>query len=113
MSKRRLGALLVGLLLVLGGLGGPAAATEAEEGGVGGAPEEVRPPTIEELRQQSGETAQEFFPEPVEQPAWFRFLLWPLVGAGVLISLFVFLRYLQWQPHFSREARERAGARRR
>lgn len=89
-------ALLALVLLVVSAL--PALAVEeGDEVDV-----EVVPPDIEELCIE-GTIAQEFCPETYEQPSWFQWLLFPLLGGGLLIVTVLITAYLVWQPRFARE----------
>lgn len=91
--------LLLGLLVV------PALAVEGGE-----EPEEHGPlPELSEIGTQS-ETAQQFFPEEAEEPVFADFLIYPLLGVGLLVTLLVLTMYLRWQPTFAEE-RQKAGRR--
>jgi hypothetical protein len=107
MAKRLCAAALLVLLCLLT-LSGPALAVQ----GTGTATERAEPPTYEELRQQAGEHAEEFFHEPYEPPPFFRFFAYPLLIVGVLGSAAVLLLFLLWQPSFVRERRQRGSRRR-
>ena len=72
--------------------------------------EEEGEPTLDEVTQDN-EIVQEFVPDEYEQPTVFAPIIWTLLGAGLLITLVLFLLYLVWQPNFGRE-RERARSRR-
>lgn len=87
-------ALLALMLLVVSAV--PALAVEEGEEG------DVVPPDIEELCIE-GTIAQEFCPETYEQPSWFQWLLFPLLGGGLLIVTVLITAYLVWQPRFARE----------
>lgn len=91
--------LLLGLVATAPALGQDAGETETE-----GAVEE-EPPDIEEIVRST--TAEQFLPEPYEEPAWFRFLLFPLLGVGVVAVTAVLLLYLKWQPYFAEERSRR------
>lgn len=103
MGKRTLGVLAA--MMLLGGLllSAPALAVEAEDEGA----EETELPSMEEVGTQS-ERAREFFPEEYEQPSVFPFLIYPLLGVGVLVVVGVLVLYLVWQPRFSEERREKS-----
>jgi hypothetical protein len=100
MLKRLCGVAFV-VLLCLPAVAWPSAAVE----GTGEATEQKEPPTYEELRQQSGERAQEFFPEPYTPPPFFRFFAYPLLIVGVVAVVVVLFLFLLWQPNFARERR--------
>lgn len=99
MPARLLGVATLVALLTVGLLGGAALAVPEEEGG-GHAPL----PSLEEVGTQS-ETAREFFPEPAETPVFTDFLLYPLLGVGLLAALVILTLYLKWQPSFEEERR--------
>lgn len=101
MSKRRLGVLTLVLAVLLAALAAPAAAVEGEDGGHG--QEDLE---MEEIGTGS-ETAKEFRPEPFEQPAFFKWIIYPLAGLGVLAALVILGLYLLWQPEFGREGQEK------
>ena len=101
MSKRVASVLLV-LLLGMVALAGPAAAVEE---GVGA--EVPAPRTVEEVVADN-DTAQQFVPEPYEQPTWFPLLRLPLLIIGVLVTLAVLFAFLLWQPRFAQERQERS-----
>ena len=105
MYQRLAGALVVCLLVLLGAVAGPAGATEApaetdveEEGG--------NPADINSIGTQN-EVSRQFLPEEAEPPAFFRFMYYPLVIAGVVVSLLLLAGYLLWQPRFAEERRSR------
>lgn len=104
MSKRLLGAVLLAVL-VFTALAGPAVATE-EHGG----PVHEELPKFEELGTQS-DTAKEFFPEPPEEPSVFPWFGWPLMIGALLLSLWVLLSYLVFQPRFDKERKAKAAGR--
>ncbi|MFO8076805.1 MAG: hypothetical protein ACQETV_06040 [Actinomycetota bacterium] len=96
-------ALLVALLAALAltlAVAPPVAAVEDDAEAA-----EEPPPDIEELCRE-GTIAEEFCPERYEQPALFQFILYPLLGVGLLVVTLIVLLYLVWQPRFARE-RER------
>lgn len=76
------------------------------EGVEAGAAEE-EPLTFEELQAQSSQRAQEFFPDPYEEPSFFPWISIPVLIIGVLIALLMLGAYLWWQPRFAAERRER------
>lgn len=83
------------LALMLVALAGVAAG--ATEGGT------VEVPRFEELRENAGETAQEFLPPDYEGPGFFSWMIFPLLIVGIIAFVAVMARYLQWQPRFARE----------
>lgn len=101
---------LVAALLMVGVCALPALATEAdaEADAEAGASEEPEgpPPSIDEIGQDN-EVAQQFFPEEKEQPTVFPPILYALLGAGLLITVVLFVLYLSWLPRFNREQREK------
>lgn len=99
MSKRRLGVCTLVVAVVMAAMALPAAAVE----GGGGGGEDVE---MEEVGTGS-ETAQEYRPEPFEQPAFFDWILYPLAALGIVVTLAVLGLYLLWQPEFGREAEEK------
>lgn len=105
MSKRLLGAVLLAVL-AFAGLAAPAVATEEEHGG----PSHAELPKFEELGTQS-DTAKEFFPEPPEEPTVFPWFGWPLMIGALLLSLWVLLSYLVFQPRFDKERKAKAAGR--
>jgi hypothetical protein len=102
MPKRLVGVLAI-VLFALGLLGAPAAATEGETAPAG---EQEPAPTIDQIGQHN-EITQEYFPEPSEPPQWTQWLYYPLLIMGVLAAAMLLLRYLQWQPRFAEERRNR------
>jgi hypothetical protein len=99
MLKRALTTvMLVGLVL------GGALATTAVAVEGGGA---HRLP-YEEIVERAGEAGGEFLPPEYERPGFFDWIVYPLVGAGVVITGMVLFRYLIAQPRFSREAEQRS-----
>jgi hypothetical protein len=108
MLARLAGIVTIVAVLVVGLLAGGALAVEEEEGRPGhGGPL----PALEELGSQS-EVSQRFFPEPAEEPVFTPFLVYPLLGVGLLAALIILTLYLRWQPEFEEE-RQKASARRR
>lgn len=101
MSKRLLGVLLLGLLVVA--VAAPAMAVE-EDGEV----EHEELPSYDEIGTGS-ETSLQFRPEPYEQPSLFAGMLYPLLILAGVAVLAVLGLYLLWQPRFSeeREAKKR------
>ena len=97
MITRLAGVLALVALLLLGVLGGPALAVEAE-----GADPHEEMPTIDEIGTQS-ETAREFFPEAAEEQPFTEALVFPLMAVGFLALLVIGVLYLKWQPDFERE----------
>jgi hypothetical protein len=93
-------------LVALAVLSGPALAVEED------APEEAPPPPdIEELCQE-GTIAEEFCPDTYEEPAWFQWLIYPLLIVGLVMVTVMLVVYLTWQPRFAREAEEKKKSRR-
>lgn len=105
MRTRLLGVVVLTLLLVFG-VAGAAAAVEAGEDGHG------ELPSMEEIGSGS-ETSQQFYPDEYEPPSIINWLLPPLLGIAVLVTVAMLLLYLWWQPRFAREREERARRRRR
>ncbi len=97
-------ALLAALALLAATLAAPAAAQEDEldPDVLEEQAEEEPPPDIEELCRE-GTIAEEFCPEFYEQPTFFQFILYPLLGVGLLVVSLLVLLYLVWQPRFARE----------
>ena len=104
MSKRLAGVLLA-LLLSVVALAGPALA--AEGGAEGGAELQPAPRTIDEVVADN-DTAQEFVPEPYEEPSFFPILRLPLFLLGIIAALAVLFAYLVWQPRFAQERKEKS-----
>lgn len=105
----RLSAVLCGVLVLAAIATAPARAVEEvapAEGAEAGAAEE-EPLTYEELQAQSSQRAQEFFPDPYEEPSFFQWISIPVLIVGVLIALAMLGAYLWWQPKFAAERRER------
>lgn len=105
MPARLPGALAAALLAALLALAavtvsGPALAVEEDEL----EPEEEAPPPpdIEELCIE-GTIAEEFCPEIYEEPTWFQWLIYPMLGLGLLVIVALLVFYLWWQPRFARE----------
>lgn len=102
MLKRLLGAVFLAVFTV-STLAGIAAAVEEGTG-----PVQHELPEIDEVGTQS-ETAREYFPDEYESPTvfpWFGYAL--LIGAG-LLTVWVLLSYLVFQPRFAgeRQAKQR------
>ncbi|HWH32746.1 MAG TPA: hypothetical protein VNU01_08745 [Egibacteraceae bacterium] len=106
MSKRLLGVVLLAVLAVAG-LAGPVAAVE--EGDHGPVRHEL--PSIDEVGSQS-DTAREFFPPEYEQPPVFPWFGWPLLIGGLVLTLWVMLSYLVFQPRFAKERKAKAARKR-
>jgi hypothetical protein len=100
MFARLLGVASLVALLTLGLLAGSALAAEEEEGGAYHGPL----PALDEIGTQS-EISREFFPEPAEAPVFTDFLLYPLLGVGLIAALVILTLYLKWQPTFEEERR--------
>jgi len=103
MYKRLIGVLVLATVM-FAGMALPAFA--AEEGGSGPVQHEL--PKIDEVGSQS-DTAQQFFPKPVEEPTVFPWFGWPLMLGAVVTTLLVLLTYLVFQPRFvsERKAKQR------
>lgn len=101
MPKRLPGVLAI-VCLVLGALAGPALAVEGGEAPA----EQHQAPTIDEIGQRN-EITEEFFPEEAEPPPWTQWLYYPLLIVGLLAAALLLFRYLQWQPRFAEERRNR------
>ncbi len=111
MRPRLLGvALLVALAAVLAV---PAATAPALAEAEVEAPEEEGVdealPSLEEVGTGS-EVAEQFRPEPPEEPPFTDALVLPLTGAALLLATVILVLYLRWMPKFSQE-REEAGRR--
>ena len=63
--------------------------------------------TYEELQRESSQRAQEFFPEPYEEPSFFQWISLPVMLGGLVIALLLLFAYLWWQPKFAAERREK------
>jgi 4-amino-4-deoxy-L-arabinose transferase-like glycosyltransferase len=63
--------------------------------------------TYEQLRNSSSQRAQEFFPEPYEEPSFFQWISFPVLIAGLVIALVLLGAYLWWQPKFAAERRQK------
>ena len=112
MSARLPGALAVTLLagllaLFTVALDGPALAVEEDEFEEEEAPP---PPDIEELCVE-GTIAAEHCPEIYEEPTWFQWLIYPMLGLGLIVVAALLLFYLWWQPRFAREHEGQGGRR--
>lgn len=100
MVTRTLGTLLLGLLLV-GAFAGPVLATEGE-----GTHYEY-----EDIRDNASDVGAAFLEpdaEEAERPGFFDWMIYPLAAAGILITGFIVVQYLVFQPRFAREAEERS-----
>ena len=100
----RLYAVFALVLVLIGSLALPAAATEAE----GGAPveEEGPAPGVNEIGTQS-KTSKQFLPEETELPPFQQWLYVPMAIAGFLIIGALLYLYLMWQPRFAEERRSK------
>jgi 4-amino-4-deoxy-L-arabinose transferase-like glycosyltransferase len=101
MSRRLLGVTILALLLSVLFAALPAAAVEED-----GRPAPYDMPGIDELGTQS-EIARQFFPEPSDPPPFTSWLVYPLLGLGLLVVLVVLALYLRWHPSFSEEEQAR------
>lgn len=99
MLKRALGLTLVFGVLLLGTFTAPAVAVESGE---------VPHYEYEDISGAASPVGEEFLPEEYSRPPFFDWIVFPLVAAGVLVTALVLLRYLMWQPRFSREAKEKS-----
>jgi hypothetical protein len=63
--------------------------------------------TYEELQRDSSQRAQEFFPEPYEEPSFFQWISLPVLLGGLVIAGLLLFAYLWWQPRFAAERREK------
>lgn len=102
MLARIVGVVTLIAMLSFGVLAGAALAVEGPDAGPR--------PTLEELGSQS-ETSRNFFPEEAESPVFTDFVLYPLLGAGLLAAFIILALYLKWQPDFEDE-RTKASKRR-
>ena len=100
-APRRALAVVLAVLALLT-LAAPAALATEEQ--PTGAAEEERL-TYEELQQSSSQRAQEFFPEPYEEPSFFPWLSLPVLFGGLVIAGVLLAAYLWWQPKFAAERR--------
>ncbi len=98
MLKRSLGIIMVVGLLLVGGMASTAVAAESG----------AEFTEYEDIVAGAGEAGGEFLPPEYERAGFFDWIIFPLVGAGVLITALVLFRYLIAQPRFSREAEERS-----
>lgn len=71
------------------------------------APAEEERLTYEELQRESSQRAQEFFPEPYEEPSFFQWISIPVLLGGLVIAGLLLFAYLWWQPRFAAERREK------
>ena len=101
MPKRLLGVLAI-IFVALAAFAGTASAVEGGEAPA----EDHGSPTIDEIGQRN-EITEQFFPEAAEPPPWTQWLYYPLLVVGILAAALLLLRYLQWQPRFAQERRNR------
>lgn len=101
----RVCALLLIVLAFFAATAGPALAVEEEVDPAAGAEEEKL--SFEELQADSSQRAQEFFPDPYEEPSFFQWISIPTVIVGLVIALLVLGAYLWWQPKFAAERRQK------
>jgi hypothetical protein len=101
-SRRALAVVLAVLALLA--LAAPAAFA-TEEQPTGAAEEEAA--TYDELQQSSSQRAQEFFPDPYEEPSFLQWLSLPTLFGGLAIAGILLAAYLWWQPKFAAERREK------
>lgn len=121
MPARRLGSRLPYALVLLSALvlvwalllplAAPAGAVE--DGEAEEMAEEEDAPTPPEFEEVCGEgaPAEDFCPEPYEEPSWFRWLLRPLLIVGFFIVTALLVAYLVYQPRFARERDEEEASR--
>lgn len=109
MSARRVVAtvltIVVVLAIVLVATAPAATATAEEDAAAEGGAAEGEELTIDQLRQERSDRAQEFFPEQYEEPSFFRWLELPMVLIGLVMASLLLGAYLWWQPRFARERR--------
>lgn len=96
---------LVILTVLLAWLVGAAPAGAVEEGGAEGAGAAEEELTIEQLREDSSQRAQEFFPDNYQEPSFFQWISVPVLLIGLAMSLALLGAYLWWQPQFGAERR--------
>lgn len=99
--KRLMLTLVVAVCLVAA-LAGAAAAIEDAPADGGPTPHQM--PGFDEVGSGS-EISQGFRPSEYETPAFFRFILYPLLGVGLLATLLLLFAYLLWQPRFVAEGK--------
>lgn len=107
MARRLLGVALL-LVMLLYALVGIASAAEPEptEGANEGAEQHTPLPSIDEIGSGS-DIAEQYFPEPYEEPSWFQWALFPLLIVGLLVTLVALFAYLVWQPKFANEQKSK------
>lgn len=95
---------VVTVLVAAVALAAPGArATEEVAPAAGGAAEERL--TYDELEQTASQRAQEFFPDPYQEPSFFQWLSLPILLAGLAMTGILLAAYLWWQPKFAAERR--------
>jgi hypothetical protein len=94
------------VLAVLALLTLAAPAVQATEEQPTGAAEEERL-TYEDLQQNASQRAQEYFPDPYQEPSFFQWLSLPILLGGLVIAGVLLAAYLWWQPKFAAERREK------
>lgn len=97
MRPRLLGGTVLALVVLLLAVV-PAPAAQAVEDDFGHAPL----PSIDEVGTGS-EVAEQFEPILPSPPPFTGALLWPLIGAAILLAFIVLVLYLRWMPRFSSE----------
>jgi H+/Cl- antiporter ClcA len=100
--RRALAVVLAVLALLV--LAAPAALATEEQ--PTGAAEEERL-TYEQLQQDASQRAQEYFPDPYEEPSFLQWLSLPILVGGLVIAGILLAGYLWWQPKFAAERREK------
>lgn len=98
MVKRSFATLLLVGLLLTGAMASAAVATEAE----------VEHREYEEIVENASDAGLEFIPEEYERPGFFDWIIVPLVGVGVLVTVGILGYYLVAQPRFQRESETRS-----
>lgn len=96
MRPRLLGGTVLALVVLL--LAVVPAPAQAVEDDFGGGPL----PSIDEVGTGS-EVAEQFEPILPSPPPFTGALLWPLIGAAILLAFVVLMLYLRWMPRFSNE----------
>lgn len=95
---------VVMILVAVVALTAPGArATEEVAPGAGEGEEERL--TYDELEQSASQRAQEFFPDPYQEPSFFQWLSFPILLAGLAMTGVLLAAYLWWQPRFAAERR--------
>lgn len=98
MVQRSLATILLVGLLLTGAMASAAVATEGE----------VEFREYEEIVENASDAGMEHIPEEYEMPGFFDWMIYPLVGIGVLVTIGVLGYYLVAQPRFERESEEKS-----